>query len=292
MNKYNKYKFILTFCIVVGILAIIRHAFELQMPLSTYKTEIIKTNVSVQDTTTLCNNTKTTIEEENAENNETTTLEGLGVSNKDSVHLFLPEIYSPITYLHSYSACFPDINPIQLKAAIAMGIEPVASREEAKKYLENHELVNITNSPFYVVDPLTHSIPYLVPECQDLLNTICVNFIDSLQAKGLPPHLPIITSVLRTSKDIKKLQVGNVNSTTNSCHCYGTTVDITYNRFYPVTGNNKESRKNVVRYNTQMKKILADVLLDLRMQGRCYVKYEIKQACFHLTVRPTQKHQL
>ena len=104
MNKYNKYKFILTFCIVVGILAIIRHAFELQMPLSTYKTEIIKTNVSVQDTTTLCNNTKTTIEEENAENNETTTLEGLGVSNKDSVHLFLPEIYSPITYLHSYSA--------------------------------------------------------------------------------------------------------------------------------------------------------------------------------------------
>ena len=182
MNKYNKYKFILTFCIVVGILAIIRHAFELQMPLSTYKTEIIKTNVSVQDTTTLCYNTKTTIEEENAENNETTTLEGLGVSNKDSVHLFLPEIYSPITYLHSYSACFPDINPVQLKAAIAMGIEPVASREEAKKYLENHELVNITNSPFYVVDPLTHSIPYLVPECQDLLNTICVNFIDNFHA--------------------------------------------------------------------------------------------------------------
>lgn len=287
MNRYNKYKFILTFCVVVGLLAIIRHAFELQMPLPTHTEVAITTDSIVQDTV-LCDNTPKAIEDYTSEDHETATLKALGVSDEDSADLFLPEIYSPITYLHSYSACFPDLNPVQLKAAIAMGIEPVASREEAQRYLENRELVNVTNSPFYVVDPLTHSIPYLVPECQDLLNTICVNFIDSLQSKGLPPHLPIVTSVLRTSKDIKKLQVGNVNSTTNSCHCYGTTVDITYNRFYPVTGNNKESRKNVLRYNAQMKKILAEVLLDLRMQGRCYVKYEIKQACFHLTIRPTK----
>ncbi|MBQ2002670.1 MAG: hypothetical protein II240_05185 [Bacteroidaceae bacterium] len=45
------------------------------------------------------------------------------------------------------------------------------------------------------------------------------------------------------------------------------------------------SRKNVARYNERMKKILAQVLLDLRMQGKCYVKHERMQACFHLTVR-------
>ena len=298
MNNYkykHKYKFILTFCIVVAILAIIRHAFDRQMPQDYASRPItIATNHEVHVATLPHDSlnhphTPTPTDSSCKEDIETFTLKQLNVSSTDSAHPFLPEIYKPQTYVHSYSACFPDLNPVQLKAATSMGIEPVATREEALKYVENRKLVNITNSPFYVIDPLTHSIPYLIPECQDLLNTICINFIDSLKAKKMPLHIPIITSVLRTSKDIKKLQIHNVNSTTNSCHCYGTTVDITYNRFYPITGNNKESRKNIARYNAQMKKILAEVLLDLRMQGRCYVKYEQKQACFHLTIRPTNK---
>jgi hypothetical protein len=27
------------------------------------------------------------------------------------------------------------------------------------------------------------------------------------------------------------------------------------------------------------------VLRDLKKQGRCYVKHEVKQACFHITAR-------
>lgn len=212
-------------------------------------------------------------------------MEQLCIVGTDSLHLFFPEKYTPMSHVYSYPACFPDINPVQLKAAMANGITPVTSREEALAYIQSGELVNISNSPFYALDKLTHSIPYLVPKCQQLLNTICINFMDSLRSKGLPPHIPIVTSVLRTSSDISKLQKGNVNATTNSCHCYGTTIDITYNRFYPVTGNYVSSRRNVARYNERMKKILAQVLLDLRMQGKCYVKYERMQACFHLTVR-------
>lgn len=186
--------------------------------------------------------------------------------------------------VHSWDDCFPDINDVQLASAKKYGIRPAKTRAEIQKYIDSHRLVRITNSPFYTVDDLTHSMPYLVPKAQQLLNTICMNFIDSLTVKGLPPHLPMITSVLRTTDDVAKLQRGNGNATTNSCHCYGTTVDITYNRFVPLTGTYDRSAE-LLRWDLKMKQVLAEVLNDLRLQNKCYVKYERKQACFHLTVR-------
>ena len=33
------------------------------------------------------------------------------------------------------------------------------------------------------------------------------------------------------------------------------------------------------------KRVLGRVLLDLKKQKKCYVKYEVKQRCFHITTR-------
>ncbi len=334
--RYSKKKFLITFCVVMGLLAIIRHTFireegTVKREESTAKkaervsetaitenddllnehilregglakseeTEIdyaeIEDTTHMEETpeeeTEVADSSLFTIPSSLKQNfdytpeQEQALMAHLGLRRRDSIRLFLPEKYKPLKSVHSYSACFPDIQSVQIRAAIANGIEPVRTREAAQAYVDSMKLVNITNSPFYVVDKLTHSMPYLVPKAQELLNTICVNFIDSLISHGMKPHLPIVTSVLRTAKDIKKLQRGNVNATTNSCHCYGTTVDITYNRFFPIDGSYYTSRLGVAKYDVRMKKILAEVLLDLRMQGRCYVKYERKQACFHLTVR-------
>ena len=189
-----------------------------------------------------------------------------------------------IVGVHSWDLCFPDINDVQLVAARQNGIEPVRSRQDLHALIAEHRLVNIHHSPYYAVDELTHSMPYLVPKAQHMLNTICLNFIDSLQMKGLPIHLPMVTSVLRTAEDVSRLQKGNGNATTNSCHCYGTTVDITYNRFVPLLGR-YDPDAPLLRWDEKMKQVLAEVLNDLRQQGLCYVKYERKQACFHLTVR-------
>ena len=178
----------------------------------------------------------------------------------------------------SYPDCFPDSNSVQLQAARLNGVAPMNSRSEVLNSAGRHQLSNISSSPYYVMDDLTHSMPYLVPKAQLLLNTIGINFVDSLHSKGMALHLPIVTSVLRTNDDIRRLQHGNSNSVTNSCHCYGTTIDITYNRFMPVEG------KTPTRYDETLKKVLAEVLYDLRADGRCYVKYERRQACFHLTV--------
>ena len=204
--------------------------------------------------------------------------------NEEPESLMVDGMEHCIRGVWSYTECFPDIQDVQIVAAQKYGITPVRNRMEAETLVKQHQLVNICHSPFYAIDHLTHSIPYLVPRAQHLLNTICLNFIDSCQVKGLPIHLPIVTSVLRTTDDVTNLQKGNKNATTNSCHCYGTTVDIAYNKFMPMNGK-YESDMALLRWNEPMKRVLSEVLNDLRRQNLCYVKYERKQGCFHLTCR-------
>lgn len=116
----------------------------------------------------------------------------------------------------SYKRSFGDLNDVQLKAAHAWGIAPLASREEAEEM--DGKLVHIVDNDFYVVDSLTYSIPYLVPRASALLDTIGANFLDSLTAKGLNPNKIIVTSVLRTENDVKRLRRRNGNASKNSCH--------------------------------------------------------------------------
>lgn len=181
-----------------------------------------------------------------------------------------------------YAKCFPDVQDVQLAAALQNGIRPAATQAEVEALSHSGRLVHIGGDPFYAVDSLTHSLPYVVPRTQELLHQIGLNFIDSLANKGLPPHLPLVTSVLRTQAQVASLQRNNKNATTNSCHCYGTTIDITYQRFIPLTGTPPH---RATRLDDDLKLALAEVLYDLRLEGRCYIKYERKQACFHLTVR-------
>lgn len=285
-NKYSKKKFLLAFVICIGMLSTVRHVFSIEIPMATAEDikPIIAKIGGTQTDSSILEHTEEEDTIEFADGKEMTE----DPADEEETQVVMPVIQkikkNKIVGVSSFSKSFPDKNDVQLQAARMNGIQPVTSREEALKLLGRNELVNICNSPFYTVDKLTHSMPYLVPKAQQLLNTISVNFIDSLQAKGIAPHMPMITSVLRTANDIKKLQKGNVNATTNSCHCYGTTVDIAYNRFTPIVGYYNDSIEPTL-WNSNMKLVLSEVLKDLRDEGKCYVKYERKQGCFHLTVR-------
>ena len=144
------------------------------------------------------------------------------------------------------------------------------------------ELVYIGSNPYFYVDRLRNSIPYLVPRASVLLQDIGRNFFDSLQIKGIPLHKIIVTSVLRSKADVAKLRGKNQNATENSCHLYGTTFDVCYNRYKTVQAPGERRRE--VRNDT-LKYILAEVLRDMREQNRCYIKYEVHQGCWHITVR-------
>ncbi len=187
----------------------------------------------------------------------------------------------PIYSVPSYRAAFPDDNDVQMAAAKRHGVSPVEDRKDAE--MRMNELVYMEASPYYHVDPLTSSVPYLVPRAAILLGDIGRAFFDSLHVKGIPLHKPIVTSVLRTKKDIRRLRRVNVNATENSCHLYGTTFDICYTRFKTVSPPEGKERRMVS--NDTLKWVLSEVMRDMREQGRCHIKYEVKQACFHMTVR-------
>ena len=181
----------------------------------------------------------------------------------------------------SYKRSFGDLNAVQLKSAKAIGISPVASREEAEKLKK--KLVEIGPCDYYDMDSLTHSIPYLVPKASELLEAIGVNFLDSLENKGLNPNKVIVTSFTRTKEDVKRLRRTNGNASMNSCHFYGTTFDISWKRFTKVEDPDGRPMQDVSA--DTLKLVLAEVLRDLKKEERCYVKYELKQGCFHITAR-------
>ena len=182
--------------------------------------------------------------------------------------------YHNINSVPDYKQAFPDSNSVQLVAANKWGVRPVKNRQDAEE--RKRELVYMGVSPYYHVDRMSSSIPYLVPRAALLLQDIGQAFYDSLYVKGVPVNQLIVTSVLRTMEDVEKLRRHNTNATENSCHLYGTTFDICYNRYHAI---GREVRNDTLKW------VLSEVLRDMRQQNRCYIKYEVKQGCFHMTVR-------
>ena len=172
---------------------------------------------------------------------------------------------------------FNDLNEKHLSAATTIGVN--ATNVDS---IENSEIIDelvfIEDNDAYIVDELTHSVPYLIPQASELLEEIGRSFQDSLVMHHLPPYKIIVSSVLRTGKHINKLSCRNVNASKNSAHCYATTFDITYKRFQPLTDAEEVPQ-------IKLKLVLGEVLRDLKKQDRCYVKHEVKQACFHITAR-------
>ena len=181
----------------------------------------------------------------------------------------------------SYKRSFGDLNDAHSAAAKKNGVKPLKNREAAEKL--GGKVVEIKSGKLYQVDSLTHSIPFLVPKASALLDSIGANFLDSLESKGLNPNQVIVTSVLRTQDDVKRLGKRNVNASQNSAHVYGTTFDITYKRFFKVEDPDGRPMQDV-RADT-LKLVLSEVLRDLKKKEKCYIKYELKQACFHITAR-------
>lgn len=178
----------------------------------------------------------------------------------------------------TYRELFNDSNYVQLSAARANGIDPATLGDPA----ESDVLVPIFSTGLYRVDTMYHSVPYLLPETVLLLDYIAHRF-KTLMAEHYPSigeHNVIVTSALRTEQSERRLRRVNRNATDTSCHIYGTTFDLSAQRYEHVS----TGRDTVVDACKQM---LALALYELRYEGLCYVKYE-RGSCFHITLRTTQ----
>lgn len=175
----------------------------------------------------------------------------------------------------SYSRHFNDLNPEQLVYARQVGIAPIRTTRDILRI--EKPLIKIEDTDHLQIDNLTHSYPYLVEPAARLLNDIADEFNRRLQERGGGRYKLLATSLLRTDESVRRLKRGNVNSTSNSAHLYGTTFDISYVKFPEVALNTKRVSEG------DLKALLGEVLADMRAEGRCLVKYERKQPCFHIT---------
>ena len=310
-KKKERLKFLMVFIITLGSVAALRHIFSFSIPAyateeTTDKdeTEEEATKDSATTSIMLAQTDQPAALSDQPDQSDLSDLSDLSapsdssnLANKDSMTLALKDslrrdsirrrntaLFKKSGKIWDYDECLPDTQDQHISTAVKFGIKPVATHKAVMWKAKHHQLVAITESPFFVVEKLDYSLPYLVPRAKDLLTTISVNFLDSLQSKGYKPYLPIVTSVLRTTLDVRKLTRRNRNATENSCHSYGTTFDITYSRYMPLTGiptpvDSAEWKRG------ELKLVLAEVLFDLRNQGKCFVKHEHRQPCFHITVR-------
>lgn len=173
---------------------------------------------------------------------------------------------------------FNDSNHTHLAAARQLGFTPIKTSVDILNI--NRPIVRVESCQDFFVEPPTHSFPYLVAEASDLLHEIGQRFNDSLQARGGGSYRIKVTSLLRTPATVKRLSRVNRNATSESTHTYGTTFDISYSKF--ICDNENDTHRTF----EDLKNLLGEILHDMRNENRCYVKYEVKQSCFHITVRP------
>lgn len=202
----------------------------------------------------------------------------------DSVNQFnhpIEEMPDPNTKLRTKAlgkldVVFNDSNYVHWAEAERIGIEPLT---DTHSHLSTRRpLVKVTSCPDFFVEPLTYSRPYMVPEGAAMLHEIGRRFNDSLAARSGARYRVKVTSVLRTPETVRRLRRTNKNAIDSSVHQLATTVDISYSRF--VADDNK-----VTHSAEELKALLAEVLYAMRNEGKCWVKYEIKQPCFHISAR-------
>ena len=312
-KKQKALRFLMVFLITIGVLAAMRHLFNLTIPSydkdkpKEEKTDSLK--LLLAEAAAPVSQTDFASEEQNApppkaikqekekkkepeketsepadEEKDSLTLALEDSLRRDSINRRNTALFRQSGKIWDYDECLPDTQDQHIISAMEHGIRPVATHRAVLWKARKHQLVSISGSPFFVVEKMNYSMPYLVPKAKDLLTEISLNFLDSLRSKGKKPYLPIVTSALRPTLDVKTLTRRNRNATENSCHSYGTTFDITYSRYMPLTGiptpvDSAEWKRS------ELKLTLAEVLYDLRNEGKCYVKHEHRQPCFHITVR-------
>ena len=174
-----------------------------------------------------------------------------------------------------YARLFADLNEAHLRVARQLGLSEVPKTRED---FSRKGLVKIVDNDYLVVDDLQYSIPYLTEGAAEELQRIAKAFSDSLESKGLLDYKLVVSSLLRTEEDVERLRrSGNPNASDNSAHCYGTTFDITYTRYF------SEDESEAFMQPFELTKVLGEVLFDEKNAARCLVKYEKKEHCFHIT---------
>ena len=163
------------------------------------------------------------------------------------------------------------------------GVKPQKDIRKLDKLINNQELILVPDISWsYIIRKSPNSYRYLTPKANNLLLSICEEFMRLKSNTSLWKIRPTITSMLRTIEAIGKIR--NKSKSNNSSHLHGTTFDISYVTFYDESGIEAQLHENELNY---LKELLACVVENHRTAGKCYKTFEQGQQshCIHVVCR-------
>lgn len=165
---------------------------------------------------------------------------------------------------------FPDGIATHEKAYYSEGITPKNTLEELYQLERTGKLVRIKDGNKYFVDELEHSAPLLLPEAAKFIDVLVQHYEEECEKRGLTYHSFKITSLTRSRESVDDLKKENPAAIKNSAHLKGKTFDVSYTDF--------------AGHQAELDAFVAAVS-DLRKGNKCFVKYEERRGCLHITVR-------
>jgi len=182
-------------------------------------------------------------------------------------------------YQQVFSRKLNDRIPEYTIYASLTGIEKCEDANDIGNRILSGQLCRVKNGRSYKVEKMAYSYPYLTPDSKKLLDEIARRLRKKIRKDGLIGSRFTITSMTRTSENIKDLGKTNINSSENSPHINGNAFDISYSRFL--------FRKLYVTECDKwyMKEALAEIIWQLKEEKRCWATYEKNQGCFHVVSR-------
>lgn len=178
-----------------------------------------------------------------------------------------------------YSKKLDDKIPDYIGKSSLSGIIKCRNEKEILERIDQGKLFEVKNGNGFIIEELSHSYPYLTEEGKDLVTEIGKRFREKVSETRLKGSRFKITSVTRTTDNIKRLRKVNSNASASSPHLYGNAFDISYVRFttrkWFLTNCDKKF----------LKEALAEVIWNLREEKKCWATYELKQSCFHVVSR-------
>jgi hypothetical protein len=188
-----------------------------------------------------------------------------------------------------------DKNATQVASAQRLGLR-VSGDAETQRLVRAGRLVALGDSTeFWILRDMDHSTPYVTPDTRANLEALGRRFHARLDRLGLPRYRMKVTSALRTDDTQADLRrINSYASQTRSAHEFGTTVDVSHERFaVPAPGADAsgawELRADMLEelgkeHARVLQAELGRTLAEMRTQGAVHVMMENKQPVYHFTL--------
>lgn len=184
-----------------------------------------------------------------------------------------------------------DKNAMQIRTAQRLGIRVGGDARRAQLVREERIVELNDSTEWWILRDMDHSVPFVTPDARAMLQQLGRRFHARLDSLGLPHYRMKVTSALRTDETQAELRrINSYASQTVSAHEFGTTIDVSHERFAaPAELAGGEMEAEVLdsigkEHAKVLQAELGRAIAEMRDAGALHVMMENQQPVYHMTV--------